>query len=265
MPDPQEGDIMIFKNGFFRLFNQRPQLNRNKHTKLAFFNQQSEKRYQSENYYEQAGDQEIHAAFLNWVKARFDPVNGPLDKSHQIAPRGRQAITTDQILHDEATYFNYVGMIVGFFAQKEQPQRREIKVTDFTKNPHPLTRRDDIADDGNIGNITNDMALLCTLYNKHADCGPLSFGDYVLLENCTRNTSNTMQLEIRVGFREGDRLHVTQLDNDDPFLQPLLERKREYEASLDDNASQISETAVNLMRSSKVRYLHMQTCVLTCA
>jgi len=141
-------------------------------------------------------------------------------------------------------------IVVGFFDQKSGPRRREIKLTDYTKNPRPIPRLPDMADDGTIGNITNDMTLLCTLYERHADYGPFRFGDYVFLNNCARNTKNQMQLEIRISNNNDTKDYVKKLDIGDPRLQPLLKRRKEYEDSLHRSASQIAETATNFMRSS---------------
>ncbi|GAN07639.1 hypothetical protein MAM1_0169c07141 [Mucor ambiguus] len=248
MPEIKEGNIVLLKNAAITQYGNRLQLTKNAFTKFAVFNQDSGNCFTSKNFCWEAGDEEICAAFCNWsqavkMKNRFSA------NSHQMVPRRRQIITTAQILEDDAKYFNYVGMVVGFFNEQANPRRREIKLTDFTINPRPLARTDDLADDGTIGDITTDMTLLCTLYNDHADCGPFSFGDYVFLDNCTRNTKNNMQLEIRVSFNQGDREHVKKLDMNDSRLQPLLQRKKEFEASLRPSASQISETAVNLMRS----------------
>ncbi|KAK4518976.1 Proteasome subunit alpha type-3 [Mucor velutinosus] len=249
MPEIKKGSIVLLKNAFVQEYRRKPQLTKNRYTEFALFDDESGNCFTSKGFCWKAGDQEIYAAFRNWSQA-LKLQNGFSANSHSTVPRGRQIVTTAQIQEDDAKYFNYVGMIVGFFEAKEHPpQRRVIKLTDYTRNPHPLTRLEDMADDGTLGNITNDMTVSCTLYDKHAECGPFSFGDYVFLDNCTRNTRNEMQLEIRVSFTPGDGEHVKKLDMDDPRLQPLLQRKREHEASLYQSPSQISETAVNLMRS----------------
>ncbi|KAL9539889.1 hypothetical protein MBANPS3_010001 [Mucor bainieri] len=250
MPDIKVGNMVMLRNAAVLEYNSKPQLTKNKYTEFAVFDQDAEScSYSSSGFYWEADDEEVYRAFCAWNQAvrmrnGFSPRPQPMIRSR------RPFLTTDQILVNNAKYFNYVGMIVGFFDQygNHSNRKREIKLTDFTINPKPLPR-DHMADDGTIGNVTNDMTLLCTLFDDHSECGPFRFGDYVFLDNCTRNLKNTMQLEIRVSWNPNDHIHVTRLEADDPRLQPLLQRQREYEASFNQSASQIPETATNMMRS----------------
>ncbi|KAL9547780.1 hypothetical protein PS6_006968 [Mucor atramentarius] len=247
-PEPTVGDIVLLRDALVRKFEGRPQISKNGRTGVSLYNK-CRNYFKSEFFVSHAEDEEIYAAFESWSQARYNMMNGFIEKSSPMLARGRAIITTDQIETCQAKYFNYVGMIVGFFDEKSGPRRREIKLTDYTKNPRPIPRLPDMADDGTIGNITNDMTLLCTLYERHANYGPFRFGDYVFLNNCARNTKNQMQLEIRISNNNDTKDYVKKLDIGDPRLQPLLKRRKEYEDSLHRSPSQIAETATNFMRS----------------
>ncbi|KAF1805219.1 hypothetical protein FB192DRAFT_1361698 [Mucor lusitanicus] len=245
MPDIEQGSIVVLKNAFIAEYKNKLQITKNRYTEFALFNQKG-LYYSSQGYQNDSGDEDIYLAFKNWS----EQMKGS-SASHSMVSNKRPFLTTAQIAEDNAKYFNYVGMIVGFFG--ERGNKREIKLTDFTQNPSPLVRTEGLVDDGTIGNITNEMTLLCTLYQEHAKCGPFRFGDLVFLDNCTRNTNNLLQLEIRVSYSPDDRQHVTKLDPNDvrwqPLLRPLLQRKEAHDAFFNQSASQISGTVKHPMRS----------------
>lgn len=260
MPDIEQGSIVVLKNAFIAEYKNKLQITKNRYTEFALFNQKG-LYYSSQGYQNDSGDEDIYLAFKNWS----EQMKGS-SASHSMVSNKRPFLTTAQIAEDNAKYFNYVGMIVGFFG--ERGNKREIKLTDFTQNPSPLVRTEGLVDDGTIGNITNEMTLLCTLYQEHAKCGPFRFGDLVFLDNCTRNTNNLLQLEIRVSYSPDDRQHVTKLDPNDvrwqPLLRPLLQRKEAHDAFFNQSASQISGTVKHPMRSSKAKHVHLIKWALIC-
>ncbi|KAI8639428.1 hypothetical protein BD408DRAFT_421442 [Parasitella parasitica] len=194
-------------------------------------------------------EKELFQALKAWRDAKAKYIQTLAGSSGQpVSFTARPLLTTEKIIDDDSRYFNYVGMIVGCFDKLQTPKgsyTRTLKLTDFTQNPHPYIRKDSqFADEGTVGIVSPDMMLQCTLWDNHAhNCPELEYGDYVLLDNCNRNSNNASKkyLEISIRSNNDQRQYVVKLSKNDSRLKPLLQRKAQLEAMLErENSSEIA-------------------------
>ncbi|CEP18143.1 hypothetical protein [Parasitella parasitica] len=186
-------------------------------------------------------EQEILQAFKAWRSATKEYTKTLISSSGEpVLLTRRPLLTTDEIISNKSRYFNYIGMVVGCFDKVQTPKgsyTRTLKLTDFTTNPHPYIRDEGaFADEGTVGIVSPDLILQCTLWDNHAhNCPELQYGDYVLLDNCNRNSNSFERkcLEISIRTSNDRKQYVVKVAKHDSCLAPLLKRKALLEARLE--------------------------------
>lgn len=215
---------------------------------------EEEEGHRSENFIAKPEDQELYEAFKAWLKAKEKFAPSTVVSTGRFGNR-RSLLLTKDILNSPDKFFDYVGMIIGYFPKVNNT--RIIKLTDFTENPYPYDRSNPaIVDSGVIGNVDPKMMLECTLWDNHAtNCPELKHGDYVLLNNCVRNKNSGERGYLQISIR-GNTFkwpHVVKLENDDKLLKQLLVRKAQYEKPSSHQKTSNFELKADPIRSSKTQ------------
>ncbi|KAI9473450.1 MAG: hypothetical protein EXX96DRAFT_621094 [Benjaminiella poitrasii] len=221
LPHVSIGSILVLKEVNVNQFNNRAQLVNTSDTKYTAFDPETleEKPSVDVSYAVKDYELDIIKALHAWNQKMLSV---KMSQPQFIISKKRPILETAQLSHSSAHYFDYIGMIVDFHRQ-DAHSKVNLVLTDFTVNPKYYPNDKYIAN-----NISSDILLQCTLWDNHANnCPKLNFGDYVYIENCTRKTKN-QYLEIAVNGNKLKKKQLTLLEEHDPSLRDLLERKAEF-------------------------------------
>lgn len=251
LPKVEIGHYILLRKASIQVWKDRPQLKSGPDSPFQVLSNVGEYD-RSKDFAMHLGDDEIYQSFKAWRSAKEKLVpNGFGESGAKL--RGRPTLSTEELMKKrQYQYFNYIGMIVGCWEKKRNT--RTIKLTDFTVNPYPYTRKENTGDDGVIGIVTPDIMLQCTLWDNHADnCPELKFGDYVHLKNCVRNRNEPEKsyLEISIRGNTSSEPHVTKINENDTSLKALLKRKAELEAAVARERSPNIELVASPIRTSR--------------
>ncbi|KAI7906380.1 uncharacterized protein BX663DRAFT_548568 [Cokeromyces recurvatus] len=244
LPQVRVGSILVLKNIKVNEFNNRIQLASSNRTLYTAFDPVSLEEKPSVDVFYKIEDHEkiIIRALHSWNQQYMSLIK---EKRVQMATIiKRPILQTDQLIHNPAMYFDYIGMVVAY----NRPDSRsvvDLVLTDYTINPKPYFN-----DEYNVKGISYEFLLQCTLWDNHADnCPELNFGDYVFIENCTRN-ARSQSLEISVKGNRSKKHQLTVLEEKDPSLKNLLERRLKFDGTSETVIKRDITKSISSIRTS---------------
>lgn len=175
--------------------------------------------------------EDIVQAIASWTESELAKYSATSDGSlvnRQIV--GRPILQTDEIVPDGNRYMDYVGMIVDVLYEPFV-RRTILFLTDYTENPEPFIANP-TEDDAKQG-IAHQLLLQCTLFDDQSDkCPPVQYGDFVYLRNCVKKKRVCLEIAIHGGKDSKSSVRILSDPTQEPLLQKLLERKRNYRPKL---------------------------------
>ncbi|KAI8090540.1 hypothetical protein BDF21DRAFT_192074 [Thamnidium elegans] len=212
----KEADIIIIQDFRLKLFNGNPQISINRFTKYATFTINPPTLTCNKNYEITSVDEEIINVFEQYLKEHKE--SSTIDLTIRL-PTRRPVLETCEIIDNESKFFDYVGEVLEISIENS---RATLSLTDYTLNPLPI--RNYVEE--NI--VKKEFIINCTVWDSLAnECEDLQPGDYVSLRNCVKKDRNPLEFAIRNNENE-NKVLLLKIEEDDPRLQKLLERKKNY-------------------------------------
>lgn len=222
--------IIVFKNIKLNAFHSHLQLYGDEDTHFTVFDYKTLQTY-PDKVADLTCHEDIVQAIASWTESELAKYSATSDGSlvnRQIV--GRPILQTDEIVPDGNRYMDYVGMIVDVLYEPFV-RRTILFLTDYTENPEPFIANP-TEDDAKQG-IAHQLLLQCTLFDDQSDkCPPVQYGDFVYLRNCVKKKRVCLEIAIHGGKDSKSSVRILSDPTQEPLLQKLLERKRNYRPKL---------------------------------